>query len=388
VSPGGGSATGGQSDRWVGTWSSAQQLTEDANEPPAPGLGNNTLRQIVHVSIGGTRLRVRFSNEYGSSPVTIQKAHCATSSGTHTISAATDASLRFAGSASVTIPAKQFVVSDPLDFSLSPLSNLAITIAFGTTSSDITGHPGSRTTSYLQAGDAVSAASLSSPVTADHWYILSGVEVQAAEPTAALVVLGDSISDGRGSTTNGNDRWPDGLAKRLRANAATSTVAVLNQSIGGNAVFSAGQIGPVAKVRFENDVLKQSGARWLIVFEGVNDVGTASDAQAAADTLIAAYQEFVSKAHTAGISVYGVPILPFNGHSYFTAQRETARKKVNDWIRAPMNFDGVIDLDAVVRDPQQTDRLLPMYDGGDHLHPNPAGYQKMADSVDLKLFSR
>ena len=376
---------GSGSEDWVGTWATAQQLTETANNPPSPGLADNTLRQIVRVSIGGKRLRLRFSNEHGSSPITLKKVHCAvaTGAGKSSITAGSDKALAFEGAASVTIPAKAAVFSDPFDFALAPLSTLAVSIHFGAVSSDVTGHPGSRTTSYLQAGDQVAAASLTGAMT-DHWYVLAGVDVLAGGNSRAVVILGDSITDGRGSTTNGNDRWTDALAQRLQMNASTAAIGVINKGIGGNNVLSDG-LGPPATARFEVDVLKQSGARWLIVFEGVNDLGAAT--ATTANGLIGAYQEFVTKAHGAKLLAYGATILPFKGHSHYTPEHETARTTVNDWIRKPGNFDAVIDLDAVARDPAQPDTLAAAYDSGDHLHLNPAGYKKLADAVDLTLFN-
>jgi lysophospholipase L1-like esterase len=370
---------------WVGTWASAQQLTEEANEPPEPGLTGNTLRQIVRVSIGGQRLRVHFSNRYGTTPVTLNRAHCAVSNGGNSIDPGTDSQLRFDGVTSVSIPAGQSVASDAFDFALAPLSKLAVSIHFGASSDAITGHPGSRTTSYLQAGDAASAASLLSAVSTDHWYVLSGIDVVSEESPGSVAILGDSITDGRGSTTNGNDRWTDFLAQRLQNNAATSAVGVLNVAIGGNAVVRGG-LGPTATSRFENDVLTQSGVRWLIVVEGVNDIGESTEPGVVED-LIAAYQQFVSKAHGAGLLAYGATILPFNGHSYYSAEHEEARQRVNAWIRTPGNFDAVIDLDAAVRDPARPDALLAAYDSGDHLHLNPSGYQRLADAVDLERLS-
>jgi len=375
---------GASGQGWVGTWATAQQLTETANNPPSPGLADNTLRQIVRVSIGGKRLRLRFSNEYGSSPVTLKKVHCAvaTGAGASTITAGTDKELAFEGAASVTIPAKAAVFSDPFDFELTPLSALAVSINFGAVSTDVTGHPGSRTTSYLQAGDQVAAASLTG-TTADHWYVLAGVDVMADSTSHAVVILGDSITDGRGSTTNGNDRWTDALAQRLQASPGTAAIGVINKGIGGNNVLSDG-LGPPATARFEADVLKQSGARWLIVFEGVNDLGAAT--ATTASSLIGAYQQFVSKAHGANMLAFGATILPFKGHSHYTPDHETARTTVNDWIRKPGSFDAVIDLDAVARDSAQPDTLAAAYDSGDHLHLNPTGYKKLADAVDLTLF--
>ena len=379
---------GGGSPIWVGTWSGAPQLTETANLPPA-SLTNATLRQIVHVSVGGSQVRVRFSNEFGNGPVTINAAHvavCTANPVNSTIDTATDRALAFSGSASVTIAQGQARWSDALNFTLAPLGNLAVTVAFGSTPSNVTGHPGSRTTSYLQSGSSnVSAPNMSSALTTDHWYIVSGVDTFA--DAKAIAILGDSITDGRGTTTDANNRWPDGLSRRLQANAATTKVAVLNQGIGGNAVVSGG-LGPTAMQRFARDVLGMRGVRWVILFEGVNDIGgSSSPGQAVATSLINAFTQFVDMAHAAGIKAYGVPITPFGGSMYDSADHQTARATVNDWIRGGGKFDAVIDLDAAVRDPANPMNLAAAYDTGDHLHLNPAGYQKMADAIDLALFA-
>jgi lysophospholipase L1-like esterase len=371
---------------WIGTWVSGQQLTEDRNMPPAPGLSNNTLRQVVHVTLGGSKLRVQFSNTYGSGPVTIKAAHLAVSKGGSAIDTATDKALTFKGASSITIQAKEAVYSDTIDFNAAPLSDLAVSIYFGETSADVTGHPGSRTTSYIQSGDAVTAADMESAVKTDHWYILSGIDLQLDDSYACVVTLGDSITDGRGSTTNGNDRWPDNLARRLQAEANTAKIGVLNQGIGGNAVVTGG-LGPTALARFERDALGQSGVRWVIILNGVNDIGGSKSPKVATD-LIAAYEQFIDKAHAHDILVYGVPILPFGGSMYDSNDHEAARQIVNKWIRTSGKFDAVIDLDAAVRDPANPTRLLPAYDTGDHLHLNVAGYQKMAEAIDLDLFKQ
>jgi lysophospholipase L1-like esterase len=371
---------------WIGTWVSAQQLTEPRNNPPALGLTNNTLRQVVHVTLGGSRLRVQFSNAYGSGPVTINAAHIAVSKGRSAIDTATDKALTFQGASSITIPAKEAVYCDALDFNAAPLSNLAVSIYFGETPANITGHPGSRTTSYIQAGDAVTAADMNSPVKTEHWYILSGSDLWLDDSYACVVTLGDSITDGRGSTTNGNNRWPDNLARRLAADAKTAKIGVLNQGIGGNAVVSGG-LGPTAMKRFKHDVLEQNGARWLIILEGVNDIG-GSKGLKVADNLITAYERLVKQAHDQNVMVYGVPILPFSGSFYDSNDHEAARQMVNNWIRTSGRFDAVIDLDAEVRNPADPNKLLKAYDSGDHLHLNTAGYRKMAEEIDLDLFKQ
>ncbi|WP_437839219.1 SGNH/GDSL hydrolase family protein [Sorangium sp. So ce1153] len=375
--------------RWVGTWTTGPQLTETNNNPPAPGLANNTLRQVVYTSIGGSNVRLRLSNEFGDGPVTMQSVHIADSTTDDGIDTGTDHALTFAGADSVTIPVGEAVFSDPVDYSLKPISKLAVTIRFGNVPNGITGHPGSRTTSYIQTGDGVSSAALSSPVKTDHWYYITGLDVMADSTAAAIVILGDSITDGRGSVTNGNTRWPDFLSRRLRANPGTENVAVLNLGIGGNNVLSGG-LGPTAKARFQRDVLDQRGARWLVIFEGVNDIGTsaAGSGPTVADGLISAFGEFIDKAHDKGMLVYGVPILPFNGHDYYTTEREAARQEVNAWIRTSGEYDAVIDLDAAVRDPNDPSKLQDSLDFDDWLHLNPTGLETMAKAVDLSLFTK
>jgi lysophospholipase L1-like esterase len=329
---------------------------------------------------------VQFSNTYGSSPVTIKAAHLAVSKGGSAIEPATDKALTFQGASSITIQAKEAVYSDTIDFNVAPLSNLAVSIYFGETSADVTGHPGSRTTSYIQSGNAVTATNMESAAKTDHWYNLSGIDLWLDDSYACVVTLGDSITDGRGSTTNGNDRWPDNLARRLQADPNTAKIGVLNQGIGGNAVV-AGGLGPTALERFKHDVLGQSGVRWVIILNGVNDIGGSKSPKVATD-LIAAYEQFIDKAHANKILVYGVPILSFGGSMYDSNDHEAARQTVNKWVRTSGKFDAVIDLDAAVRDPANPTKLLPAYDTGDHLHLNVAGYQKMAEAIGLDLFKQ
>lgn len=374
---------------WVGSWACAPQLTEPANLPPEPGLAHNTLRQVVFPTLAGSELRLRFSNEFGDGPLTLDAVHLASSTspasaGDSGIDPRTDRALRFDGRASVTIPAGEVRVSDVLAYPLSALEKLAITICFGRVPRAITGHPGSRTTSYLQRGPWATAERLESAASTEHWYTILGIDVIAAS-SAAVVTFGDSITDGRGSTTDGNDRWPDNLARRLQGDASTSRVAVLNQGVGGNAVLGAG-LGPPAVERFDRDVLGAPGVRWLVVLAGVNDLCTSTTTDVAA-RLIDAYQQFIEKAHARGIRAYGVPILPIGGSHYDTGEHELGRQRVNHWIRSSAAFDAVIDLEAVVRDPSHPTRLLARYDSGDQLHLSVAGYQAMANAIDLTLFT-
>jgi len=375
---------------WVTTWGCGPQLTEPRNLPPVP-LADRSLRQFVPVSVGGNHLRVRFSNAFGTDPVTIRSAHVALATGAGSgnggsINRATDRALAFGGAPAVTIPAGETVFSDALNYPLPALTNLAITIYFGDISTaTVSGHPGSRTTSFIAAGDAVSAASMAGAASTAHWYLISGVDVLKDTSGKSLVVFGDSITDGRGSTTDGNNRWPDALAHRLHTNAVTAGVAVVNMGIGANGIF--GGAGPSGLRRFDRDVLQQSGVRWLMVFEGVNDIGGDFSGQVGTN-LIAAYTQFIGKAHAHHIRAYGATITPFGGNNYYTTSHEAARQAVNTWMRTNRLGDGVIDFDAAVRDPATPKNLRPAYDTGDHLHLNPAGYQAMADAVDLRLFTR
>ena len=371
-----------QSSKWVGTWSTAPQLVETNNNPPSPGLSNNTLRQIVHVSIGGDSLRMRFTNEFSTNPVTMHSVHIASSLGSDTIDTATDIPLYFSGDTSVTMQAGSAVMSDPFYFPLQPLSNVTITIYFGSTSSDITGHPGSRTTSYILTGDNVSNENFSGAVTTDHWYIINTIEVKAPDSAYAVAVLGNSITDGRGSGTNKQNRWPDELSRRFQDYPGTQMFAVLNEGIGGNAVLNGG-LGPTALSRFQRDILDQNGVKWLIILEGINDIGGG----ASGDNLINAFTQMTNAAHSNGIFVYGATLLPMKGSSYYTTQHEAQREIVNEWIRTSNLLDGVIDLDMAVRNPADTLSLLPIYDSGDHLHPSEAGHHQMAEAVDLSLFN-
>jgi lysophospholipase L1-like esterase len=374
--------------KWVGTWSTAPQLVETGNMPPSPGLTNNSLRQNVRVSIGGDTLRVRFSNEFSSSTVTMKSVQIAVSTGGDTIDVFTSKELKFNGNSEVTMNAGGAVISDQIAFNLTPRMDLAITIYFGQTSATVTGHPGSRTTSYLLAGNTTSQTDFTGAVTTDHWYNINAIEVLVYSPSACVAILGNSITDGRGSTTNMQNRWTDVFSESLLKNSSTRHVGVLNLGIGGNCVLSGG-LGPTAVSRFERDILNQPGIRWAVVFEGVNDIGgvrTADAATATANNLIAAYQQMIIKAHIKNIRIYGGTITPFNGNSYYNQYSELCRNTVNQWIRTRGNYDGFIDFDKVMRNPQDTTRLVSSYQN-DGLHPDAAGYKVMGESIDLNLFT-
>lgn len=381
----GGSLSG---TRWVGTWATAPQLVEPGNMPPSPGLANNSLRQVVEVSIGGDTLRMKFSNEFSTSAVTMKSVHIAVSTGGSAIDTASGKVLEFSGSPQVTMVAGAAVTSDPIAFHLTPRMQLAITIYYGQTSSTVTGHPGSRTTSYILTGDAVSKSSFAGAATTDHWYNIDAIDVLAPSNAACVAILGNSITDGRGSTTNLQNRWPDIFSERLLQDSSTHDIGVLNMGIGGNAVL-AGGLGPTGVSRFDRDIIDQNGVRWVIVFEGVNDIGgvrSASAATSMADNLIAAYKEMITKAHANNITIYGATITPFKGNGYYNQYSESCREAVNRWIRTAGNFDACIDFDKAMRNPQDTLSLVSSYQN-DGLHPDSAGHRKMGDSVDLSLFT-
>jgi lysophospholipase L1-like esterase len=387
-----------QAQNWVASWATAQQIPEPQNALAVDDLRDATLRQIVHLSVGGPTLRVHLSNAFGTEPLHVGAVHIAKPLGASAaqIDPASDKPLTFSGNSDVIIPAGAEYLSDPVDFPVSPLSSLAISIYFDLPPAQQTGHPGSRATSYLVHGDAVSSTDLPGAKKFDHWYQIAAVDVIAPRKAADVVVLGDSITDGHGATTNGNDRWTDVLAERLQASSRTRNVGVLNLGIGGNHLLTDG-LGPNLLARFDRDVLAQAGARWVIVLEGVNDLGgftrlgdpPRAEHAAFVKRVIASYEQVIVRAHAAHLRVYGATILPYTDSGYYhpPASNEADRQAINAWIRIPGHFDEVIDFDKAMRDPSHPDRLLPAYDCGDHLHPNPAGYRAMGDAIPLTLFS-
>ncbi|MGN6122576.1 MAG: SGNH/GDSL hydrolase family protein [Sphingomonas oligoaromativorans] len=381
---------------WVGSWAASQQVPEPQNALAPADLHDATLRQVVRLSAGGNRIRLRLSNAFGTQPLVIDNVHVAhaLSPAGARIDPASDRQVTFNGLASVTIPAGASYLSDPVAMAATPLAVLAVSLHLPEAPDRQTGHPGSRSTSYLVHGDQSAAADLANAQKVEHWYQLAGIEVEAPAAAGAVVTLGDSITDGHGATTNGNDRWPDRLAERLQATPATRGLSVLNQGIGGNRLLLDG-LGPNALARFDRDVLAQPGVRTVVLLEGVNDLGTFTrDAPASPEghatlvaQLIGAYRQIVERAHAQGVKVIGATILPYGGNGYYhpDAANEADRQAINRWIREPGHFDGVVDFDRVTRDPAHPDHLRPDFDSGDHLHPSPKGYKAMADAVPLAL---
>lgn len=375
--------------KWVGTWATAPQLVEPNNMPPQPGLSNNTIRQVVRVSIGGEKLRLRFSNAFSKDPVTLKTVAVAVARAGSVIDPSTQQTLKFNGAEAVTMPASGETYSDPLSFTLAPGSMLAITIYFGGTSPTTTGHPGSRTTSYILAGNQIGSADFAGAVTTDHWYVINSIEVMADAGAFAIAALGNSITDGRGSGTNKQNRWTDILSQRLLSYKDTKNIGVLNLGIGGNCVLRGG-LGPTALSRFDRDILSQSNVKWLLILEGINDIGGIRNAESApevAQQLIEAYSLMADKAHARGIKVYGCTMLPFEQSFYDTPFRQQARDTVNEWIRTTDKFDAVIDFDKIMRNPDDIKKINADWHDGDMLHPNQAGYKKMGETIDLNLFT-
>ncbi len=389
---------GDDQTRWIGSWAASQQLVEPNNALDPADLRDLTLRQIVHLSLGGNTIRLHLSNRFGVIPLHVTALHVARplSSGSEKIAPASDMAVTFSGSSDVVIPAHADYLSDPVSFSVNALSDVAITLHLDAAPVEQTGHPGSRATSYITHGDLVSAPEFRGVRTVEHWYFISGIDVYVPSQASAIAILGDSITDGHGATTNGNDRWTDVLAQRLQADPSTRNLAVLNQGIGGNRLLTDG-LGPNALARFDQDVIAQPGVRYLMVLEGINDIGMLArnglvpraEHEELVRRIIDAYAQIIARSHTHGIKVIGATIMPFVGSSYYhpASASEADRQAVNEWIRTPGHFDAVIDFDKITRDPQHPECLLPLFDSGDHLHPAPAGYAAMARGVPLSLFA-
>ena len=377
-------------EHWVTSWATSQQLPEPENTLAPDLLKDATLRQVVRLSIGGKVLRLRLSNAFGTGPLHLLAVHVARAEPGGAIDPGTDRALGFAGQPDVTIPSGASYLSDPIALPAPAFGDLAITIRYGDPPAQQTGHPGSRTATFVTHGDRLSDVRLADAVTVDHWYQIADVEVVAPPRAAAVVVLGDSITDGRGSTTNGNDRWTDALARRLQAKAATRHLAVLNAGLGGNRLLDDGK-GPNALARIDRDILAPPGIAALIVLEGINDIGTLThDGPVPADEhaslvrrIVAAYGQIAAAAHAHRIKAYIGTVMPFMGTEFYHPDpaNEADRQAVNAWIRTQKLFDGAIDFDKLVRDPAQPDRLNPAYDVGDHLHLSPAGYRVMGEAA-------
>jgi lysophospholipase L1-like esterase len=382
------------SAHWVGSWASSPmgQRINPGQVSPA----NSTYRNVVRISAGGPSLRVILTNEFGSRSLIVGAAHVAPSAADGAIRADADHALTFSGKSSVTIPAGALVVSDPVVLPIAPLSSLAVSVYLPDQHiNETTCHEDARSTTFIAAGDATASATLPDARTISSWCFVKGIDVTGSDShAAAIVTLGDSITDGALSTRDTNHRWPDELASRLQADPKTADLSVLNEGISGNRLLRDGA-GQAALARFDRDVLAQSGVRYLIILEGINDIGAiarprdsedAMTAQQLTSALTFALTQLVTRAHTHGIKVFGATLTPYVGAGYASPAGEEAREAVNNWIRTSGVFDGVIDFDKVTGDPANPKVFSPSVDSGDHLHPGDAGYQVMGSSIDLSLF--
>lgn len=378
------------SSGWVATWTASPQ----ASEPGLiPDLNNQTVRLIVHTTIGGNQLRIRLSNAYGTQPLLIGDAHVAVSASPFipTIVPGTDQALTFGGQSAITIPVGAVILSDPVNFSVTPLTDLAVSLYLpnDTPNATLTEHYYSLQVFYISpTGDYAGSNAFPDTLPFYSWCLLSSVEVTPAWPTSTVVALGDSITDGVGSTQTLNDRWPDLLAARLYNRFNFFAPSVVNQGIIGNRLLN-DITGQNALARFDRDVLSQAGVRCVIIQEGLNDVATAvviPNEAVTASQIIWALTQLIQRGHDQGLTVIGVTLGPFAGSFFYSAAGETERQAVNQFIRTGHLYDSVLDFDQVLRDPSNPTQLLPAYDSGDHVHPNDAGYQAIADSIDLTKF--
>jgi lysophospholipase L1-like esterase len=385
---------------WVVTWgaSPAPQLPDDQMRAAKLHFTDHTLREIVHTSIGSDSVRVRLSNAYGKQPVEIGAAHIAVRTKGSEIAPGSDRVLTFSGRKTVSIPPDALVLSDPMKLDVPASGDLAVSLYLPKPATGAGIHYGATQTSYIGKGDLAGAARIPEAETITSWMFLTGVDVLAPESAATIVAFGDSITDGARSTLDANRRWPNILSDRLQARHGGRKLGVLDAGIGGNRILhdasSTARFGMSGLARFDRDVLAQPGVKYVIVLEGINDLGHAGSSAPESETvsaedLIAGLRQMIERAHEKGIKIFGGTLTPFEGTAskgYFTPEKEAKRKALNEWIRHGHAFDGVVDFEKAVRDPKNPNRMLPVYDGGDHLHPGDAGYKAMGEAVDLSLF--
>jgi len=399
-------------DHWVATWAAAPQSprlvfprfptpppsasaqpSPPPSFPPPPTINNQTVRMIVRTSIGGHRLRVQLSNAFGTSALLVGGAHVALRDNQSAIVPGSDRPLSFSGKPSFTIPPGAELLTDPVGLEVPKLGDLVISLYIPGEAGTPTVHLTALHTTYLsQPGDWTGATTINDPKTVQLWYWISAVDVEAPAKAGLLVAFGDSITDGATSTPDMDRSWPSQLAERLAGNKATADVAVINEGISGNRLLNDGA-GVSALARFDRDVISQPGVKWLIVLEGINDIGFGSRPGAqppetvTADDLIAAHKQIIERAHLHGIRVIGATLTPYLGAVYATEHGESIREAVNQWIRTSRAYDAVIDFDAAIEDPANPKQIRPAYNIRDHLHPNDEGYSAMAAAVDLSIFS-
>ena len=378
--------------RWIGSWgaSPAMPMAPPANNPArgTPSFNNQTVVQTVRLSAAGQRLRLRLSNEYGAKPLAVGAVRVALVAEDGTTVAGSERSVSFSGAAAATLPPGAPLISDPVNLSTKALANLRVSLFLPSDTNGCTCHMSGSEAAQVLPGDATQQplGKLNGPT---YRAFLTEVDVETAAPAPVIVAFGDSITDGTASSAGTNHRWPDRLAERLAERAPGRAAGVVNAGIGGNRVISDGVIpvfGQNALSRFDRDVLSIPGATHVVVLEGVNDLGGSKTDPPKAETLIAGYRQLIERGHAHGLKIIGATVLPYGGAGYYGEPGEVERQKMNAWIRKGHEFDGVIDLDAAVRDPGKPERMRAELQSGDWLHPNDAGYRVMGDAVDLNLF--
>ena len=389
-------------ERWVGTWataavaapSQASGQPENALAGKPPGINNQTLRQVVHTSIGGSRVRVVLTNAFGTRPLPVGGVQVALRDKGASIVSGSNRALTFGGAPTTTIPPGAVLVSDPVSLTIPALGDVAIDMYLpgdlAASPSPLTTHAGARQTNYISStGSHLGSQELPGATATTSWFFLARVEVAAPDATGAIVALGDSITDGFNSTPDTNNRWPDHLARRMMASGGS--LGVLNLGIDGNRVLADGA-GINALARFDRDVLGQSGVTHVFVLEGINDLGIGAlfmdGPRPTTAELIAGHRQLIARAHARGLKIFASTLLPYEGTTfpgYWTPEGETIRQAFNQWLRTGKEYDGIVDFDVVVRDPDHPTKILPRYDSGDHLHPSDAGYEAMAKAFDLAL---
>jgi lysophospholipase L1-like esterase len=390
-----------ESGNWIGTWTASAQPVWGPDFPVPIGmptsLWNQTIRQVARVSIGGGKMRIVLSNEYGNMPLTIGETHVALAADGGNVQPGSDRAVTFGGSPTIVIPPGAPAISDPIDLAVAPLGKVSVSIFFPEIAPTTTMHWDGHETAYVAAGDKVADVDFKADSKQTQRVFLTEIMVDAPTDARAVVAFGDSITDGDGSTVDGDDRWPDRLAERLVA-AGGAPVAVLNQGISGAKVLT-DRMGVNALARFDRDVLSQAHADTVILMMGINDVGwpgcglAPHDPEPTADAIIDGYKQLIARAHAHGMKIIGATLTPFGGafdgtpfKGYYTPEKEKLRLALNDFIRSGA-FDGVIDFDKIIVDPQKPGYSQAKYDRGDHLHPNPAGYAAMGGAIDLKTFT-
>jgi len=382
-------------EHWVTTWATAQQLVP---QPPLPEPGskvpatlkNQTVRMVARTSLGGRRVRIQVSNAVGSKPLVIGNAHIALRDKAAAIVPMSDRALTFGGRSTITVPPGALIVSDPADLAVPKLTDLAISLYLPQDTGTPSIHPIGLHTNYVVEGNVTGKTSLDASATTTAYLWLSSVDVLAPANTGAIVAFGDSITDGFKTTIDKDQAWPTLLAKRLAATKSTEMLGVLNLGIAGNRVLRDGA-GVSALARFDRDVLSRAGVRWMTLLEGINDITFSalpvfSTEVVTAEDLIGGYRQLIERAHMHGIKVAGATIMPVGGVSTYRESGEAVRQAVNQWIRSSGAFDAVIDFDALMRDPEDSKRLRPEFDPGDHVHPDDKGNERMAQAIDLAIF--